>query len=440
MQPAPPSRWPTSAIVVAIALGVVVLLLGAGAIFAAIRVGQLNDRIGDLQSDLADARDRIDSLEQELAASAPDGGLAELLRGLLGDDGGGFDINELLGLLGEQLKGLQGLDGLEGLLGELAPSTGLGSCLTTAPGSYVVDDDSLDTQVEDISSAVEALRELTFPTTVQPVFVSFDEMGRRVRALVEESYPADVAEYDTRLLVALGMIPAGYDLLAAQIDLLDTGVAGYYDPETGDLVVATGSSHEPLPAVDQLTLAHEMIHALTDSRLGFSDLVSDPRRDPEQARAYQALIEGDATLGMQQFSMGAIGLDEQFGMIFDPRILDAQRESGDFPYVLSHGAQLPYLEGMSFVCSLFAEGGWEAVNGAYADPPTDTSQILFPERYADATEPTDPPTIPPPDGQWRLVREAGFGAVDLLMIFSAPGDEPAKGLTEPRDRARAWGG
>ena len=163
-----------------------------------------------------------------------------------------------------------------------------------------------------------------------------------MRDLVEEGYPTEIEDFDTRLLVALGMLPPGYDLMSAQMDLLDSGVAGYYDPDTGELVVATPDSDQPLAAIDQITLAHEMIHALTDATLGIPEAIEDPAADPEIIRAEQALIEGDATLGMQQFSLGALGFDEQLAMLTDPRILGAQQEAGEFPYVLSSGLQLPY--------------------------------------------------------------------------------------------------
>ena len=182
-----------------------------------------------------------------------------------------------------------------------------------------------------------------------------------------------------------------------------------------------------------------MIHALTDARLGIPDALDNPSADPEIIRAQQALIEGDATLGMQQFTLGALGFEEQMAMLTDPRILGAQQEAGEFPYVLSSGLQLPYTEGMSFNCALFADGGWAAVDAAYDDPPTNTSQILFPERYVvDRIEAFDPQPVGSPGSGWESLRQVGFGAVDLLMLFSAPGDGAA--LSDPRERARGWGG
>lgn len=453
MQSPSSSRWPNSAIVVTVVLGLLVLMLGGWAVFGAVRMSQVNEQLAAVRSDLSDAQDRIADLEDEISATEEGGGI---LGGLLGGgDADGLGIEDLLGeLAGGDSGGLEDLLGgllggesgdLGGLLGGLDPSGNLGSCLTGAPGSFEVGDESPEAQVDDIAKAVEELRGLRFPSDVEPIFVSPGEMAERVRALVEEGYPSDLADFDTRVLVALGMIPPGYDLLEAQLDLLDSGVAGYYDPATAELVVATPgpseiSQGQPLAAIDQITLAHEMIHALTDARLGIPEAIKDPRADPEVIRAQQALIEGDATLGMQQFSLGALGFDEQLAMMMDPRVLGAQQEAGEFPYVLSNGAQLPYLEGMSFTCSLYADGGWGAVDAAYDDPPSNTSQILFPERYQDRTEAIDPSPPGTPGSGWQSLRQVGFGSIDLLMLFSAPGDNPANALSDPRERARGWGG
>lgn len=455
MQSSSSSRWPNSAIIVTVVLGLLVLMLGGWAIVEANRISDLGEQIEAARADLDEAENRISDLEDQLAEAesggslfgdllggGEGGGLGDLLGGLLGGDTEGLGgLEDLLGAILGGSGDLGDLGDLGGLLGGLGASGDLGSCLTGVPGSYEIGDASLEVQVSDIAEAVADLRGLTFPSDVDPMFVSDEEMGRRVRELVEEGYPPEIEDFDTRLLVSLGMLPEGYDLLSAQMDLLDSGVAGYYDPDTGELVVATPDSDQPLPAIDQITLAHEMIHALTDAKLGIPDALDNPRADPEIIRAQQALIEGDATLGMQQFTLGALGFEEQMAMLADPRILGAQQEAGEFPYVLSNGLQLPYTEGMSFNCALYTDGGWAAVDAAYDDPPTNTSQILFPERYVvDRTEAVDPEPVGSPGSGWVSLREVGFGAVDLMMLFSAPGDDTGAALSDPRERARGWGG
>ncbi|MGQ0848389.1 MAG: hypothetical protein ACT4OP_04615 [Actinomycetota bacterium] len=322
------NRWPTSALAVSLTVAVLLILsLVAGAI-AFWRVGRVNAELDSLRTELAAAEDRIASLESELEASgtrgSPGWGLEDLLGGLLGD-GDLSGIEDLLrGLLGgEDGSSSGGLGDLGGLLGG-----DLASCLLGSGTRYEISNAGIDLQVAEVTKAIEEIRALEFPSPVVPTFVSSKEMADRIRRLITETYPAELVEFDTRLLTALRMLEPGYDLLAAQIDLLDTGVAGYYDQATGELVVATpsldNSPADSLGAIDQLTLAHELIHALTDSRLDFPAIIDNPLADPDQARAVQALIEGDATLGMQRFSLAALDPADQIGMMFDPRVTGAK--------------------------------------------------------------------------------------------------------------------
>ena len=441
--PSPP-RWPNSALVVTVILALLLAVTGAWSIFSAGRLTRFNIEVDALKSELRDAEDRINALEADLDAAGSSGdsafGLDDLLAGLLGGHPEGGDLGSLEDLLRGLLGGGGDPGGFGDLFGGLGADSDLASCMVGSPGQFDISQESLTAQVDDISAAVEDLRGLTFPEEVSPVFVTAEEMGGRVRALVAESYPPELVDFDRRLMVALGMIEPGYDLLGAQLDLLDSGVAGYYDPDTDELVVATPESDQPLPAIDQVTLAHELVHTVTDARLGFPPDLEDPMADPDHARAAQALIEGDATLAMQQFSLGALDLQDQLGMAMDPRILGAQQEAGEFPYVLSDGLQFPYLEGMNFVCGLFSSGGWKAVNSAYDDVPASTAEILFPERYAAGIAPVHPNPNGAPGTGWELLREVTFGAVDLLNLFSAPGDSPKVALSDPRGRVEAWGG
>jgi len=452
MQTQASRRWPASAIVVAVVLSLLLAIAGTASVFGFVNAGRLREENRTLQERVTATESRIEDLEAALAAAEGQGtetdsfgGLGDLLGGLLSGGENG-DLGALDDLLGGLLGETGNLDDLFGDLGGGLDMQSIGQCLTTPPGAFTIGEASLHEQVDDIAAAVEELRDLRFQGEIDPVFVTPEEMSERVRALATEDYPPAVAELETRLWVALRMLPEGFDLLDEQLDLLEGAVAGYYDPDSQELVVASLAGEEPLGAADQVTLAHELIHALTDSRLGFPDSLDDPAADPERARAIQALIEGDATLGMQQFSMGAIDLFDQFGMMLDPRFAASQQDLADFPYLLSNSLQLPYFEGMSFACALHADGGWDRVDEAYDDPPTTTVEILFPELYFAGWEPAEPLNGGDPGTDWTLLDDIGtggaigFGAVDLLYLFSAPGDDTHAALADARERTRAWGG
>src|SRR5690606_36310905 len=88
--------------------------------------------------------------------------------------------------------------------------------------------------------------------------------------LTEDADPARDDAYE-RLLVGLGAVPAGTDLPTVRRQLLDDQVAGFYSPDTGELVVRVPDDGE-VGTLDTITLAHELQHALADQALGLPDL------------------------------------------------------------------------------------------------------------------------------------------------------------------------
>ena len=449
----PPSkrRWPVSAVVVSIVL--VVALVGA-AIWGYNRQQRLaasEERIETLEAQVAAQETQIADLEaqiEELEAAAPEG-LEELLGGLLGGSGDGSLEDLLGGLLGgsgdgsleDLLGGLLGGEGASGLGGLLGGEGGIDpSCLVGGETDFVVDNSSADAQIASIADAVEQIRQLEFASEVTPTYVDAAGMEDRIDAILTEDYPADVADLDSRTLAALGAVPPGTDLVEAQSELLASGVAGFYDPETGELVVRTGSEGEPLPVLDQVSLAHEETHALTDQVLAFPAVVEDDAADPDQALAALSLVEGDATVVMQRYAGGALDPMALMGSLLDPAVLGAQQGLESVPPYLGDALQFPYNEGIGLTCALLADGDWEAVDAAYDRPPATTSEVMFPERYSAGYEAGSPPQSGAPGGNWEEQRRTTFGAADLYLLALSPGGDREAALSDAKERAAGWDG
>lgn len=294
------------------------------------------------------------------------------------------------------------------------------------------------TTVEAIARQVEGIRELEFGRDVEPRFLSDQEMTDRVRELFLEEYTPKIAELEQRLLTTLGAIPQGTDLRQLRAEAIGRQVAGFYEPETGELVVRQAGAE--LSAIDRITLAHELDHALTDHALGIP-LPDDPVIGQEDANlAALALVEGDATLVMQRYS-STLAFGEQFELL-DPETI-AQSEAGlaGFPPYLEQELLFPYDEGLSFVCDLYARGGWDAVNRAYAEPPSTSAQILFPERYSAGEDAADPrPSAHDPPRAWQPTNVLQFGAANLLWLFEAPGGDRTSALADSLSAVREVAG
>jgi hypothetical protein len=313
--------------------------------------------------------------------------------------------------------------GEEGILGRLGSNP-------LPPASDVA------AQVGIITDRVEQLRELQAKEEVTPEFVSSEEIERRTTATIDEEYPPEEADLDRRLLSILGAVPADIDLRAVQSELVAGQVEGYYEPETRELVVRSDDPSQPLGPAEQITLAHEVEHAIADQHFGL-DL--DAEGVPgDAAAASLALIEGDATLTMERFSLEAFDLEQQQELVENPDLAASAEQLESFPHLLTASLLFSYTEGLAFVCDRYAEGGWDAVDAAYQARPRTTAEILFPERYP--LEPVEPRPVGAPGGAFAEARSDTLGAADLMFLFEAPGDDEAAALDDPRGRAADWAG
>ena len=364
--------------------------------------------------ELREARQR---LEQAGEAEDPEDGrgLGEIFEDLLDD---------LLGdgvLPDDSQRDLLSCIGSGGFPGGQAPSAG----------------GTLEEQVRAIARRVEQIRELEFEETVDPEFLSADQAAARIQELFLEDYTKQSADAEGRILEALGAIPPGLDLRAVRAEALGSQVVGFYVPATGEMVVRTAGGQ--LGPLDKVTLAHELEHALADQNLGLPiPLETKPGRE-DRDLAGLAVIEGDATLTMQRFVF-TLPFDDQLALADPDLAREAEAGLAELPYYLQQQLLFPYEDGLSFVCDLYAEGGWDAVNAAYAEPPTTSAQILFPDRYEAGEEAVDPPDPVGPGGGWTSERDHEFGAADLLWLFEAPGGQTARALDQPLQGAAAWAG
>jgi len=235
-------------------------------------------------------------------------------------------------------------------------------------------------QLEDLIVTVQEVRGLPFLSPPNITAVTDAELEARYREAIEEGaedFPADDALYKL-----LGLMDQEADLETLLLDLYGAQVAGFYDGETGEIVVP--ARQESLTLLQQGTMLHELVHALTDQHFGFDAqfraMVDEERLD--EATAYQALIEGDATLAWVMW-VQSLSPQELGRLVAES--LDVDRSSLDaVPQFISDSLLFPYDTGLGFVQELFATGGWNAVNDAYStfpDLPGSSEQVITPADY-----------------------------------------------------------
>jgi hypothetical protein len=235
-----------------------------------------------------------------------------------------------------------------------------------------------------IAQRVEALRGLRYTSLPKPVPVSAQTARRDGLADFDAEYPAARQRADETIYRLLGLIGPQDTLRKLTGSLFEQGVLGYYDPRDGRLrvVTVTGTATRVL---SEMTLAHELTHALEDQRFSFPD---ESAAGDDRSLARTALIEGTATWMMYAYVQRYFTSEETLGSLLGA----AFQDTGSLPPFLEAQVTFPYLGGEAFVEDLRAraDGRWDLVNTAYRlRMPASTEQILHPDAYfrADAPEP-----------------------------------------------------
>jgi hypothetical protein len=300
-----------------------------------------------------------------------------------------------------------------------APSTTTAAVVTTtAPDLSGLEgiSDEVRTQLEDLIRIAQEIRGLPFLTPPTLTVVSLDELEARVRSDIQEEaedFPADEALYKM-----LGLLNEDADFESIVLDLYGEQVAGFYDGDTGEIVVP--AREDGFSLLQQGTLVHELVHALTDQHFGFHDpfqaMVDEDRLD--EATAYQALIEGDATFAEVQWvqSLGQREIGE-----FIAESLEVDRSALDAaPRFLTESLLFPYDTGLAFIQTLYAEGGWASVDEAYStmlETTASTEQVITPADFTrDLPQDVAIPEIPV--SGYELERTSSWGEHGFRILLN----------------------
>jgi hypothetical protein len=277
---------------------------------------------------------------------------------------------------------------------------------------------SMPLGVRRVAKDVERIRGLRFLEPVDVQIVSQAQLDRRLDALVrKELDPAEIARTD-RTWTTLGLLDAGEDLFQAIRDLNTGGVAGFYDEETGELLVETTSPDELSPAA-RYYVAHELTHALTDQHhdLKWLRTLGDVEGAADEAFAYRALAEGDAVTVAQRY-LSEMSAEDIASL---QREIAAQDESSlaNVPAPLLEIFGWPYDAGTDFVDSLLVGDDFRRVDRAYQRRPLTTREILHPSVYP-APEPR-PLDLIEVGSDWNELESEAIGEFDLALILDAAG-------------------
>ncbi len=255
--------------------------------------------------------------------------------------------------------------------------------------------------IAEVMDQVEEIRGLRYTQPVVAEPVGPQDIARGYAQYLDIAFPEDFSARRSLAWQTIGVIPEGTSIRDAMLEYGSTQVIGYYDTLTGELKFIGEEDPSPL---DRITLAHELTHAIDDQSFGLEriDELGSSCRD-EQQEAMIGLVEGNATFFMYRWAQTYLTADEQVQVGIEAAA--QQPPPSDIPPFIDDSQLWPYTDGLQFIAAIQREGGVDAINAAFENPPVSTEQIMHPERY-----PNDVPTpVDVPD----LSGELGAGWDDL---------------------------
>ena len=268
--------------------------------------------------------------------------------------------------------GLRGM-GFQIGFGPFANPTPVAETATPQPSGPTPSLDAL-TVFAQIEEQVRDLRQLPAAKIGPPQILTRAELADVLPGLLEPPL-------DDQTLRALGLLTADQDIVALTEQLYTAQVLGFYDFDAKRMVVVSDAGLTPAA---EITYAHEYTHAMQDAAFDTSAIQKQVAGKRDQELALLGLEEGDATTSMVIWAIGHLSAEELAGITETP-----VPDMSGIPDWMVRLLEFPYLSGAEFVGRLYASGGWDAVDAAYADLPASTEQILHPDAYIDGQAPIE---------------------------------------------------
>lgn len=326
---------------------------------------------------------------------------------------------------------------------ELPENTQNGESQPNSSGSQTSIAPEILSQMEQIEKEVEEIRGLPTANDLDRKTLSQQELRQRVM----DDFFADYTEEDVRkdgiILNMFGLLERNFDLYELFVELYSEQIAGFYDDETKEMVVVQGDA---FAGPERMTYAHEYTHALQDAQYDLEDGLNlndeTCEADTEYCAAVTALIEGDASFTETQWFLEYSSFQDkrevvEFYQEYESPIFD------EMPPFLQEDLIFPYVKGLEFVTYLHENGGYEAVDEAYRNPPVSTEQILHPEKYPnDKPIPLELQDFSDFLGEgWEEIDRNTLGEFYYYLMLGLPLDQSwALSEDQALEAAEGWGG
>ena len=244
--------------------------------------------------------------------------------------------------------------------------------------------------------AVEQIRGLRFKHDVRSVTIDRADLTKHLREQMEKTTPYPLDQWG-RVLRALQLVDIkNEDILPKLLDLYETQVLAFYDPQSHTYFAIRQMPKLPPEAAKladpemlrETVMVHELTHALQDQYFNLGERETTLMRDTDANLAYHSVLEGEAVLVMVAHMMGKAGIDfaevvkddAMLGMITNAAQADTMIDPAT-PKYFAETLKFPYLDGLKFAIEAYRRGGWKELDKVHANPPRTTREIFHPEEY-----------------------------------------------------------
>ncbi len=234
-------------------------------------------------------------------------------------------------------------------------------------------------RVQEVIKDVHPVRGLPAAKGVSYRVIDQETFRTELETMFREEYPASHIAAEDDAFTRLGLLEPGQSLERLILKIYDQQVLAYYDPAT-----RTFSLIGPIKKIgsfESVVVAHEYAHALQDEAF---DLEGTRIKELDQADAIlaqQALIEGDATAVMNDWTARELSLPQLLLVAGESMTKQDSRRLERLPDILERQLEFPYIDGFAFVNAIRGQGDWAAVDAVWEAQPVSTEQILHPELY-----------------------------------------------------------
>jgi hypothetical protein len=266
-------------------------------------------------------------------------------------------------------------------------------------------------------------------------FKSKNELIDVLEKMFAKEYPPEKAYKDERLLKFLGLLPENVNLMDSMKALLLEQIGGFYDPETRELYLIKAGQVPMLDnqLVRKTIMAHELCHAIQDMNLDLDTMMDEEKvQNDDQVAAFQAFIEGQATIVMMQYlfkvapdKLPDLGAMRQYMADSGDMMGTSFNEFKNAPlYLKERIALFPYVDGAVFYRNLVMKFPDKKPVEFFNMLPKSSEQILHFDKYIQNDQPSLLEMKSVENllgGEWKLLSREAIGEIDWRILLSENG-------------------